>query len=175
MTPLFKRILGAKFDALPMLLQDVHDSRPSKKFRGRCEIQCGRRWAARVLARMAALPKPARDVPIDVSIHCEGDQETWTRVIGVRRMQTRLAEREGLLVESVGPVHLSFSLDVVDETIVWRMAGARAMGFRLPLSWFTNVSAREAVESGRYTFDVRAELAYVGLLIHYRGWLERDA
>ena len=36
------------------------------------------------------------------------------------------------------------------------------------------VARFEAVESGRYTFDVRAELAYIGLLVHYLGWLERD-
>jgi hypothetical protein len=89
-------------------------------------------------------------------------------------MQTRVTERKGRLVESVGPVHLAFSLDVVDDGIVWTIAGARAMGVRLPLSWFTNVTAREAAESGRYTFDVRAELTYIGLLVRYRGWLERD-
>jgi hypothetical protein len=34
------------------------------------------------------------------------------------------------------------------------------------------VNAREFERDGRYHFDVVAKLPGVGMLIHYRGWLE---
>jgi hypothetical protein len=89
-------------------------------------------------------------------------------------MQSRLTERDGRLVEHFGPVRLTFSLKLDADSIVWCIAGAHVFGLRLPVSWFHGVKAREGVHAGRYTFDVRVELAYVGVLIHYCGWLLID-
>lgn len=87
-------------------------------------------------------------------------------------MQTDLTERNGRLVEKLGVVQLTFALDLVAGAIVWRIMDAYALGLRLPLSWFKNVMASAAVETGRYTFDVKLALPWVGSLIAYRGWLE---
>jgi len=170
--PLFRRILGTRFDQLPVALQRVHESRTAGRFSGRCDIIRGESWAARILAYMAALPHPGDDVAIGVDIVCELGDETWTRRFGRNLMQSRLTERHGRLVERLGPVRLTFVLEIVEGTIVWTIVNAHVLGVRLPLSWFRKVTAKEAVEAGRYTFDVRAELPRVGLLIHYRGWLE---
>ena len=170
--PLFRRILGSRFDQLPLPLQRLHDTRSQVVFSGRCDIAGSASWPAHVLALFAGLPRPAGDVPVNVSILYDGNGETWTRRFDTKRMQSRLTERNGKLIEAVGPVQLSFALEVVDGAIVWTAVHARAFGLPLPLSWFRKVAAREAVENGRYTFDVRAELPVVGLLVHYRGWLE---
>jgi hypothetical protein len=44
----------------------------------------------------------------------------------------------------------------------------------LPVSWFANTFAVEAMIKGRYTFDVRASLPWIGPLIRYRGWLAEN-
>jgi hypothetical protein len=89
-------------------------------------------------------------------------------------MQSRLTERDGRLVEHLGPVQLTFSLEPDADGIVWCITDSNVLGFRLPVSWFRGVKAREGVRGDRYTFDVLVELAYVGLLIHYCGWLQID-
>ena len=87
-------------------------------------------------------------------------------------MQTALTERDGRLVEKLGIVRLTFALDLEAGAIVWRITDAHALGLRLPLSWFTHVKAGAAAEAGRYTFDVKMALPWVGPVIAYRGWLE---
>ena len=62
--------------------------------------------------------------------------------------------------------------DAVDGAIVWRVVRVSAFGLPLPARWFTGVGARESAEDGRYRFDVWASLPFIGLLVHYRGWLD---
>ena len=87
-------------------------------------------------------------------------------------MQTALTERNGRLVEKLGLVRLTFALDLVAGAIVWRVTDVYALGLRLPLSWFTELSASARTETGRYAFDVTMALPWVGPVIAYRGWLE---
>lgn len=54
----------------------------------------------------------------------------------------------------------------------WHLVRVRALGLPLPVSWFAGVTAREFELDGRYCFDVHAALPGVGLLVHYRGWLD---
>ncbi|MGO1071164.1 DUF4166 domain-containing protein [Lysobacter sp. CA199] len=59
-----------------------------------------------------------------------------------------------------------------DPGLTWRLVRVRALGLPLPLGWFGGVHAREFERDGRYRFDVRAALPGIGLLVHYRGWLD---
>lgn len=54
----------------------------------------------------------------------------------------------------------------------WRLVRVHALGLPLPVGWFAGVGAREFERDGRYCFDVHAALPGIGLLVHYRGWLE---
>ena len=89
-------------------------------------------------------------------------------------MRSTLTERDGLLEEALGPARFRFVLSVADGGVAWRVAGMRVMGVPLPAAWFKAVTARQSVRAGRYTFDVRAELPWIGLLVHYQGWLESE-
>ena len=170
--PLFRRILGARFDELPPPIRRLHAAPSGGTFSGRCDISAGASWPAKLLVRVAGLPGSAGDVPVDVGILHDAARETWTRRFDGTRMQSTLSERDGRLVEAIGPMQLGFDLEVAEGAIVWKAVHARALGVPLPLSWFRKVGAREAVQDGRYTFDVWVELPVVGLLIRYRGWLE---
>jgi hypothetical protein len=86
-------------------------------------------------------------------------------------MHSRLSARNSLLAERLGAMTLVFVLKAVAGRIEWRVAGARFLGVPLPTRWFVGACATEALVGGRYTFDVRATLPVVGLLVYYRGWL----
>jgi hypothetical protein len=58
--------------------------------------------------------------------------------------------------------------------LLWRIRRVSSLGIPLSAKWFDGVVAREFEEDGRYRFDVRAALPFVGLLVHYRGWLDVD-
>lgn len=168
---LFQRVMAESFATLPPLLQSVHDARPSKVLRGRASVQRGAHWLAILLARIVPLPPSSANAPVIVKISADPGGETWTRNFDDHTMRSRLWADGDLLVERLGPVTLSFRLSANGSRIDWQVAGATCLGIPLPVSWFAGASATEQLVDGRYTFDARAVLPIVGLLIHYRGWL----
>lgn len=177
-TSVHAQVLGSSFDRLPALLRGMHDERPRKEFSGRCSVQSGRNWLARIIALFASLPRRSRD---DIAVHVvierrdgreiSESRETWTRRFGEQRMQSVISSgREGL-EERFGPIVLIFALTAEPDRIVWRLKGARFLFLPLPTALFTGCAAFETIVDGRYCFDARAGLAGIGLLVHYKGWL----
>jgi hypothetical protein len=167
----FQRVLGGSFERLPPLVQHVHDARPTKKLVGRADVERGSHWLVSVLAPIASLPPTAKDISLTVSIDAGDSTETWSRNFSGHVMRSRLWAKGDLLAERLGPITLLFALSVDQARLEWRVAGARYLGVPLPSGWFAGASASEQVVDGRYTFDVRATLPLVGLLVRYRGWL----
>jgi hypothetical protein len=172
--PLFKRLLGSSFDELPAPIRSVHDGRARKVLSGRCSITRGDGFFGRFLGWVVSLPRSGRDLPLRVTFLCDGAGEIWSRDFGGCLMRSALAERDGLLEEVLGPVRFRFALRTDDDGIAWHVAGISVLGVPLPAAWFTAVTARQSAAAGRYTFDIRAELPCIGLLVHYRGWLDGE-
>jgi hypothetical protein len=89
-------------------------------------------------------------------------------------MPSRLWARDGRLHERLGLVTFAFRLQANEGAIEWTVERVHALGLPLPPRWFDGVAARESESDDRYTFDVRATLPLVGLLVRYRGWLDVD-
>lgn len=169
--PVFQRVLADAFDKLPPPLQRIHDARATKKLAGRADVERGPHWLVRLLAPVASLPPSARDTPLTVVIEAHGSHEVWSRNFDGHVMRSRLWANGNLLAERLGPVTLLFALTVEQGRLEWRVAGARYLGVPMPASWFKGATATEQLIDGRYTFDVRATLPIVGVLVRYRGWL----
>lgn len=168
---LFARLLGVAFERLPAALRDLHDARTRKRFHGRCAVQRGRGALAAILATVTRLPDSNPDCPISIDIETRPGGETWTRRFAHHQMRSQLSVRDGRLDERVGLTTLTFKLEARDDSIVWVLRGARLLFLPLPLAWFAGTTASESIVDGRYSFDVRACMLGVGLLIQYRGWL----
>lgn len=174
--PLYRRVLGAGYDTLAPGLRALHDRDGRRLYRGKVEVERGSGLLSRWCGWATRLP-PAGRGPIQVEIVAGDGREQWTRHVGRHAMRSRLWERDGLLCERLGLVTFDFSLRVVDDAafgqlIDWRVARVRALGVPLPPSWFAGVHAREYLRDSRYRFGVVAALPLVGLLVHYRGWLD---
>ena len=172
------QVLGSSFDRLPPLLRSVHDGRARREFSGRCSIESGRNWLARLIQLFASLPRRSHaDVAVDVVIERSErgenseSSETWTRRFGEHRMQSIIRAGRGALEECFGPIVLRFALTVEPDRIVWTLAGARFLFVPLPAGLFAGCGAFETIVDGRYWFDACAHVAGIGLLVHYKGWL----
>lgn len=173
---LYARILGASYEHLSPILKNIHDTRTTKCYVGRCDIRGGTSLIARLIARFAGLPIAKSDVPVEVTILSEGSGEGWTRMFGTQRMRSRLRDHERRLQERLGPIVLTFELAAEAERIVWSLHSARLALIPLPISWLLICAATESVENGRYCFDVSARVRGIGLIVHYQGWLvERES
>ncbi|HEY6940469.1 DUF4166 domain-containing protein [Dokdonella sp.] len=171
MTPVFERALGSAFDTLDACVRAVHRERGTRRYAGEVEVERGLHPLAALCAWATRLP-PAGRGPIEVEIAAGAADERWSRRVGTHVMRSRLWERDGLLHERLGAVTFVFRLRAHAGAIEWTVERVRALGLPLPSRWFAAVGAREAACDGRYTFDVRAALPRVGLLVRYRGWLD---
>ncbi len=178
--PLFARLLGEDFERLPAVVADLHLRAGTTRYRGEVEVVRGTHPLARLCAWATRLP-PSGHSPIEVEIVAEGGRERWTRFVAGHAMRSRLWAADGLLCERLGLATFGFRLSVEHDELVWRVERFRTLGIvPLPARWFSGVQARESAEcsvesaadGGRYRFDVRAALPLIGLLVHYRGWLD---
>ncbi len=171
-TPLFERVLGPAFGRLPPLLRALHSVPRRQAWRGQGSVRRGRHWLVAPCAWLARLPPSADAVPVTVEFVVDAAGERWNRRFGDARMDSRLWQRDGRLLERLGAVRFRFALDVVDGEIHWRAEQVWALGIvPLPAAWFARVRCREREHAGRYEFLVDVALPLVGPLIRYEGWL----
>jgi hypothetical protein len=168
---LYQRILGTAFDELSPTLKRIHDSRVFKRYVGHCDIVSDANAAARLIVRIAGLPRGGTNVRLAVTMECKDGSEAWTRDFGAQRMRSSLQYHKGHLRERLGPVVFAFELMASAERIDWHLVSARLWPVPLPITWLLICSAAETMEDGRYTFDVSARVRGVGLIVHYKGWL----
>ena len=173
---LFQQALGAAFFNLPDSLRRLHGVRGTARYAGLATIERGRTPLARLCARIAGLPKAMRDAPTAVEFVADPKGETWRRDFGGARMRSRLAWKDGLLREHLGPLQFRYLLHAGDGAIWWQVVGVRVLGLLpLPASWFDGVRCRESEQAGRYAFLVEADLPLLGRIVRYEGWLEPAA
>ena len=173
--PLFRRLLGDRFDALPGPVRALHDRETGAVSIGRGSVRGATSRLIRGLAAALGLPAPADDVEVRVEIVPDGAGEVWTRRFGSRTMRSRLGARNGRLIELLGPAAFEFSLTASPLGLDWTLERFCILGLPLPAAWCAGIVAAERADRERYCFDVRASLPGVGLLVHYRGWLHVGA
>jgi hypothetical protein len=169
----FRAILGAAFAQLPEPVRRLHGLSSDAVAAGRAEISVPRRRLARLIGRLAGLPRAGSDVPVTVSFTVDGQGgERWRRRFGDRRYATTIrAGRGGLLVERFGPLQFRFSLTPSADGLAWRLAEWRLLGLRLPRWSLPAVICLEAADDERFRFDIDMAFPLIGPVIHYRGWL----
>jgi Domain of unknown function (DUF4166) len=176
MTPLYRRLLGPLFDELPAQVQRLHDVEAPVTWSGRADVQRGSTMPARALARLFGLPPHGADQPITVMFVPQGYAEVWTRIFGADRFVSTQRASGDELRETVGPLTLRMTLQGNRSGLGLTLVGARFLGIiPVPGLLLPRIRTHENEIDGRYHFDVEARLPVFGLLVHYRGWLERVA
>lgn len=169
-SPLFQRLLGDAFEALPEPVRRIHLRHGTQTYRGEVEVDRGVGLLSRLCGWVTRLP-PAGRGPISVEIDASASRERWTRRVGRHVMRSQLWAADGLLCERLGLVTFGFRIGAQNGCLKWTVARVAAIGLPLPVRAFSGVFALESEADGRYTFDVTAALPLVGPLVHYRGWL----
>ncbi|MBI5260543.1 MAG: DUF4166 domain-containing protein [Bradyrhizobium sp.] len=163
-------------NSLPVPVRALHALDSCIHTSGRAEITVSANPVARLLCRVAGLPKPGRDVPVSVSFHPDGrGTEFWDRRFASRRyasvMEAGRRDDEGLLIEHFGPFELLFRLEPGDKGLNWSLAGWRLLGLPLPGWSRPTIECSETGDAERFVFDIHVAFPLVGHVVHYRGWL----
>lgn len=169
--PLYRRVMGAAFDALPDEVRVMHRVWRDGGAFGEATVEGANGALGRLIARIMRFPPPGRH-PLHVAFAERDGSETWTRDFGGHRFASRLSQREKHLVEAFGPLRFRFDLPANEQGLTMVMRGWSAFGIPLPLALAPRTEAREWSADGRFHFDVAIGLPLVGRVVRYRGWLD---
>jgi hypothetical protein len=171
--PLYRRLLDARFDALPARVRELHDVTKASVWIGRANVERGRSWVARAVATLFSLPPEGKDQPLCVRFEPVAGRELWTRAFGARQFRSVQFQSDAWLGERVGVVTLRSELEASPDGLTLRLRKVHVLGVALPRWLHPCVRTFESERDGRYRFEVEAHLPLLGLLVRYAGWLER--
>lgn len=173
--PLYRRLLGERFEQLPARVRELHDVTGTSVWTGRADVERGVSLASRVVATLFGLPPAGRDQALRVTFQVDGDREIWSRTFGNAVFRSVQYERDGLLRERVGPSTFVFALDTSANGMALALRGVRFLGVPLPRFLAPLMHTFESERDGRYRFEVEASLPLLGRIVRYAGWLEQSA
>ena len=172
--PLYRRLLGERFEHLPPRVRELHDVQDKSLWTGRADVERGRSMASRCLATVLGLPPSGRDQVLEVRFQAVKGREDWQRSFNGARFRSVQYERGGFLYERVGPTTFVFALETPADGLSLKLEGVRFVGVPLPRFAWPSVCTFECEREGRYCFQVEAALPMIGRVVRYAGWLERQ-
>jgi hypothetical protein len=82
----------------------------------------------------------------------------------------------GHVTEAIGPFGFRLALGCDGASVAMPVVGWRLFGVPLPGALAPRSDSKEFADAdGLYRFDVRLSMPLIGLLAHYRGWLQPGA
>ncbi|MEO5774074.1 MAG: DUF4166 domain-containing protein [Sphingomicrobium sp.] len=168
--PLYRRVLGPAFDALPDAVRGLHYVNRDAGAAGEGRVERGRGLAARALARAMGMP-PEGSWPLHVAFAERDGVETWTRDFGGHRFTSELSGRAGELIERFGPIRFHFTLPAGERGLSMTLTRWTLFGVLMPRRLAPAIVAREWEEDGRFRFDVAVAMPLAGRIVRYTGWL----
>jgi hypothetical protein len=169
--PLYRRLLGPVFDALPSRVRELHDLEGWSVWEGRAKVERGSSPLARLAAALTSLPPPGDDQPLRVTFRAIGDKEIWVRQFGTALFRSVQDEAAGRLRERVALATFVFATVASTDGLALQLDGFRILGVPMPRVLHPVVRTFESERDGRYCFEVEAHLPFAGLLVRYNGWL----
>ena len=175
--PLYKRMLGAAFDALPPPLAVMHNiTAQEQKAEGIAHVETGKNVFARLISASFGFPKAGENVPVKVSFQRKENGELWQRDFAGRKFSSFQSEGRGyadkLLVEKFGPATFWLALVLKQGQLHLITRRWSVFGIPLPLALSPNASTFEYAEDGYFCFHVKVKHWLTGLIIRYQGRLE---
>jgi hypothetical protein len=173
--PLYRRLLGDAFDALPAPIRAMHDLAGPLSAAGRASIERGNGIGARLIAAVIRFPPAGEDIPVRVDFDVSQGREIWRRSFDGHRMTSTQEEGRGrfdrLLCERFGPLAFGIALVCGERRLDLVLRRWSVFGIPMPRALLPLIVAHETVEDGRFRFFVEIKLRLVGLVVRYRGWL----
>ncbi|SCB35774.1 SDR family oxidoreductase [Rhizobium hainanense] len=169
--PLYLRIMGPAFAHLAKSVRAMHEVFGDGGAKGEAIVTRGHSPVTRLVARVFGFPAAGKHA-LHVSFKERDGIEQWTRDFSGQRFRSHLSDENGHLVERFGPFRFSFDLPMRDNGFCMEIRRWSFLRLPLPLFLAPQSVAHEWAEDGRFQFDVPIALPFIGLVVHYRGWLE---
>jgi len=177
--PLYARILGDAWRALPAEIRDMHDVGKIAAAEGRARVERGGGILARLACALVGFPQTNLDTSVGVQFDVSNGVETWTRTFGSDRFSSRQfagrARSERLLCERFGALTFAMALVAAGDRLSLVLRRWSIFGLPLPMWLCPRSESYESAEQGRFNFHVMISHPLTGLIIRYDGWLVRKS
>jgi len=171
--PLYRRVLGERYDLMPEPLRKMHDVSGRQTAAGIASVERGQGPAARLIAWVFRFPRAGTDVPVTVDLIARNGGEIWERHFSGKKMLSIQEEgRAGLLIERFGPFAFSMAVTVDAGRLSLHMREGWVLGVPLPGFVLPRITAFEHDAGDRFNFHVDLALPVIGRVVRYIGWLE---
>jgi hypothetical protein len=174
-TPLYRRLLGEAWDALPPPLWAMHAPDRTLVAQGVAEVERGCGWLSRLAAVLIGLPPAGRNVPVKVVFEVRDGREHWRRTFADCSFSSIQEEGRGrcerLLCERFGSLNIGMALVLEDELLRLVVRRWSIFGIPLPRVLAPRGDFHEFARDGRFHFHIEIRHPFAGLIVAYRGWL----
>jgi hypothetical protein len=174
-SPLYRRLLGDAYDAMPAPLRAMHDLTNEMTVEGTAMVTRGNGLLARLAAAIIGFPRAGENVPVRVDFKVEHGRERWTRTFAGRAFRTTQEQGRGrfewLVCERFGPLCAGMALVLDDGRLRLIVRRWSVLGIPLPKWLAPRGDSYEYAENGRFHFHVEIAHPFTGLIVGYRGWL----
>jgi hypothetical protein len=175
--PLFRRLLGSAYNALPPVIRQAHEVHGVLVLEGKADAANPDNVLGVLIAWLFRLPRSGSNMPVRVEMRSEDDgSETWTRIYPGVTMRSNLRNadsRTHQVTEVLGPLSIRLHWKPSEHGLQLETLGARLFGCPLPDFLRPRAHASETVGAGgQFHFDVPIALPLIGTIVHYKGSLK---
>jgi hypothetical protein len=175
--PLFRRLLGNAYDALPPVIRQAHQVHGVLVLEGKADAASPDHVLGRWIAWLFRLPRSGSNMPVRVEMRSEDDgSESWTRIYPGVTMRSKLRDPDSKthqVTEVLGPLSIRLHWKPSERGLELETLSARLFGCPLPDFLCPRSHASETVDAdGQFHFDVPIALPLIGIIVHYKGSLE---
>jgi saccharopine dehydrogenase-like NADP-dependent oxidoreductase len=176
--PLFRRLLGNTYDALPPIIRQAHEVHGVLVLEGKADAASPDNFLGALIAWLFRLPRSGSNLPVRVEMRSEDDgSETWTRIYPGVTMRSNLRNPDSAthqVDEVLGPLSIRLHWKATVHGLQLRTISARLFGCPLPDFLCPRSHASETVGAdGQFHFDVPIALPLIGTIVHYKGSLKQ--
>lgn len=161
--------MGDNFAALSPLLQRVHIG--SGRLEGVVNVKRGNILAG-ALCSVFGFPRQNTAAILSVDYEHNRDLMSWERNFDGLKMVSHFNRQADYLIESLGPIAMSFKAVECQGELHYRLFKTRFSGITIPKIISPTIVAYEKEVGGRYQFSVEVSMFPVGLVVAYAGELE---
>jgi saccharopine dehydrogenase-like NADP-dependent oxidoreductase len=175
--PLFRRLLGSAYDALPPVIRQAHEVHGVLALEGKADAASPNHILGALIAWLFRLPRSGADMPVRVEMRSEDDgSETWTRIYPGVTMRSNLRNADSAthqVDEILGPLTIRLHWKPSEHGLQLETLSARLFGCPLPDFLRPRSHASETIGADcQFHFDVPIALPLIGTIVHYKGNLK---
>jgi hypothetical protein len=173
--PIFPALLETAYDLLPPQVQVFHNQTGDFQWVGTAQVKRGAGIISRAIAAIFRFPSEGENIDVSVNVNATSQGEKWVRNFAGRKFTSHLSRGTGrddfLMLERFGPITVALAMEVRNERLYFIPRKWRIIGLPLPKFLLPKGDSFETDVEGRFQFDVKLALPFIGLIAAYRGWL----